>query len=121
MHKEIAEGCLRILIIDDDRQTLGALSRLLRLLSHEVQAAATLAEGLARVDGQQVFMSELQLPDGNASELVNKIRAEGRKAKIFIITAADDGQVSRMVDRSKVDGVFRKPVDIVALLSRLRG
>src|SRR5215218_7605413 len=68
---------LRILVVDDDAQSLSALGRLLRGTGHEVREAPSVAEAfrLALADPPELLLSDLELSDGDGCELLRRLRA----------------------------------------------
>lgn len=67
---------LKILLVEDHRDTAAVMSRLLRGLGHEVTAASSIATSL-EVAGQRDFdlvMSDLGLPDGSGLDLMKQLR-----------------------------------------------
>src|SRR5438093_441262 len=70
---------MKILLVEDDRDTLYYLSLILRLNGHEVITAASLAEARA-VAVQERFhllISDIELPDGSGLELMGELGGGG--------------------------------------------
>ena len=67
---------LRILLVDDSRDALDALAKLLRHEGHEVHAAMTVrdAVNVAEQKRWDLLISDIGLPDGTAMELMNVLR-----------------------------------------------
>ena len=72
------EGRLvRILLVDDNADTLSSLATILRLKGHEVRPASDMATAL-RVASDAEFdllISDIELPDGSGLELIETIRS----------------------------------------------
>ncbi|ATC63139.1 hypothetical protein CMV30_03745 [Nibricoccus aquaticus] len=68
---------LRLLVVEDHVTTLNALLRLLRRDGHQVVAAMSVAEALAAAAENtfDLVISDLGLPDGTGTELMEKLRA----------------------------------------------
>ena len=67
---------LRILLVEDDRPTLGVMTRLLRQRGYEVTTAETLAAAL-EAGGRGEFdlvVSDIGLPDGTGWDLMRRLR-----------------------------------------------
>jgi len=66
---------LRILLVEDHADTREALSELLRLSGHLVEAAASVASALAACEGGHfdLVISDLGLPDGSGLDLMRQI------------------------------------------------
>ncbi|MCX6967621.1 MAG: ATP-binding protein [Verrucomicrobia bacterium] len=67
----------RILLVEDDKDTLSALSKLLRRYGYEVAAAESVKKGreLAAREKFDLLVSDLGLPDGSGLELMREIKA----------------------------------------------
>jgi CheY-like chemotaxis protein len=69
---------LRILVVDDHEDSARALARLLRHEGHVVTTAHSIAGAMALVVGQRgvdLLLSDIDLPDGNGCELLERLRA----------------------------------------------
>jgi len=68
---------LRILLVEDHADTREALSELLRLSGHHVEAAGSVAGALAACEGGRfdLIISDLGLPDGSGLDLMRQILA----------------------------------------------
>jgi PAS domain S-box-containing protein len=68
---------LRILLVEDNHDTLTYLSRLLSLRGHHVHAAATMTSALQVASAAElhVIISDIELPDGSGLELMWTLRA----------------------------------------------
>ena len=70
-------------------------------------SAATAAEGLERLDGQDVVLLDLHLPDLGGPELVRAFRARAPAIPLILHSAADDTPEVEEV-RALVDAVVQK-------------
>ena len=79
----------KILIIDDEKQMLALLSRILELEGYEVYRAATCKAGLRQlqVNTQEVVLRDVCLPDGNGIELIDRMKNISPSAEIILLTA----------------------------------
>ena len=115
----------RILIVDDDADTLANLADILSDEGYEIVTACDGEIALREVSGCDAFgeagqfdlcLLDFKMPGMDGVELLQKIRAEHPKLRAIMITAyaGDDG-----VQRALAAGtykVMRKPVDIDSLL-----
>ena len=69
---------LRLLVVDDHKSTLQAISTILQRDGHHVVAATTIAEALAAAaaDKFDLLISDIGLPDGTGTELMKQLRAK---------------------------------------------
>jgi len=81
----------RILIIDDERPILLTLEALLGRHGYEVETAATAAaaQKQLKVKSPALVLLDLQLPDAEGFEMLDRIKAEHAKTQVIILTAHD--------------------------------
>jgi CheY-like chemotaxis protein len=91
------------------------MTKLLRQAGHVVVEASTVAEGIARLDGQAVALLDLLLPDGSGVEVLKHIRKEHHHTRVAITSAAYDTDEARSL-LGPGDALFPKPLDIEKLL-----
>lgn len=84
--------------------------------------AATAAEGLQQLSGQDVVLLDLHLPDLAGPELVRAFRDAAPSTPLILHSAADDSPQLESV-RALVDAVVPKShiEDLLAVLSRVTG
>lgn len=113
-------GHLRILVIEDNRDSAESLQLLLSILGHEVEIAYDGRSGIAsaRTLRPDVVVSDLGLPGGTDGYAVARaVRAEPSLAKTYLIALSGYGQDEDR-KRSREAGFDRhlvKPVDLAAL------
>ncbi|HYE13406.1 MAG TPA: ATP-binding protein, partial [Pyrinomonadaceae bacterium] len=68
---------LRVLVVDDDAETLALLRTMLAGRGAEVSAASSAGEALAALerDGADVLVSDIGMPGGDGYELIRRVRA----------------------------------------------
>ena len=81
----------RILIIDDERPILLTLEALLGRHGFETETAATAAAGLKALKNKSasLVLLDLQLPDVQGLEILDKIKAEWPEMPVIVLTAHD--------------------------------
>ena len=114
----------RVLVVDDHPAVALALKVFLRRDGRFVvtDSATTAADGLARLDGHDAIVLDLQLPDRGGPDLVRAFRTGAPGAALILHTAADDTPDVEAV-RPLVDAVVPKstPAAVLAALERLTG
>src|SRR4051812_2076677 len=98
----------KVLIVEDDPGVRRALSRLLEAIGFQVSSAGTVGEALAALDGQDVAVIDLHLPDALGTVLLQKIRREQRCIRTAIWTS-DPAGVESGGQHPRADAVFEKP------------
>jgi len=104
----------RVLVVDDDLDTVHSMALLLRGSVHEVQFAINGIAALyvAEKFHPEVVLLDLGLPDGDGVNLARKIRRspELRQARVIAITGKGEAHRSRALDAG-CDEFVVKPLD----------
>ncbi|MFO0877092.1 MAG: ATP-binding protein [Gemmataceae bacterium] len=116
-----ASAPLHVLIIDDDPDTRANLCDILHLDGHTVENAGSVAEVLARRqwEGVSAIILDRRLPDGNAEELLPRLRILAPKAAILIVTGYSDLQGVIAALRQGAADYILKPINPEALRASL--
>lgn len=79
----------KVLVIDDEKQILGLLCRMIGLEGYEVLQAATCQAGLKQMDlhAPEVVLCDVFLPDGSGVELVAELKKRCPLSEIILLTA----------------------------------
>jgi two-component system, OmpR family, response regulator MprA len=113
---------MRVLVIDDDRAVRDALRRAFTLDGYDVHAADGGLEGLQRLDETRpdVIVLDLMMPDMDGIEVCRRVRADGDRTPILMLTARD--AVSDRIDGldAGADDYLVKPFDVGELNARVR-
>jgi CheY-like chemotaxis protein len=108
---------IRILVIEDDTDTQANLCDILELDAHRVETAASIVEALNRAnwaDYSAILLDRL-LPDGNAEELLPRLKELAPDAVILVVTGyADLGGAIAALRLGAADYIL-KPVNADAL------
>ena len=117
---ELSPLTRRVLIVEDHRDTLRAMTRLLTLDGFEVLPAASVAQAIDQLVLQPNFViTDLMLPDGDGIEVLHRARMRDESTLVAICTAAGDELVNAATAAGP-DALFRKPTDIGALRDWLK-
>ncbi len=117
-----SSGQRSALVVEDDMTSLNTLAAILRLNGWTVQTAASCAEAMRVLDGGEPFdavILDLMLPDGSGSDVLERIRREGRPTRVTVTTAASDPAKLDQVKRLNPDGLVMKPINVDRLLKAL--
>jgi DNA-binding NtrC family response regulator len=81
----------RVLIIDDERPVLMTLEALLKRHGYQVETAPTAAQGLKVLKSKSptLVLLDLQLPDADGLEMLDRIKTELPEVQVIILTAHD--------------------------------
>jgi DNA-binding response OmpR family regulator len=112
----------RILVADDERPIVTLVEQRLRRDGFEVTAAATGEAALAALRAQPyaALLLDIGLPDIDGFEVLRRLRAEGFRLPVLVITAHGD-EVDRVVGLELgADDYVVKPFSPRELVARLR-
>ena len=103
---------LRILLVEDNKDTLRSLARILSQRGHEVRTAERLAEAMvAAADGvYDLVLSDIELPDGTGLELMRHIAPNSVRGIAMSGYGSDDDVQQSLA--AGYDEHLTKPVDI---------
>lgn len=104
--------CLRILVVEDHRDTLDALSRLLSHFGHEIFVADRAQNALNIIDSKEfdVVLCDIALPDGSGYDVVAEAKRKG-SVKAVAITGFGTTQDIERGKEAGFDFHLTKPVD----------
>jgi PAS domain S-box-containing protein len=115
---------LRVLVVDDNRDTAIACSLLLKQMGHEVDTAY---DGVAAIERSrtfrpQVIFLDIGLPGMNGYDVARTLRAEGFEDEVIIaISGYGQPDDRRRSHEAGFDHHLVKPIDQAALARALRG
>jgi CheY-like chemotaxis protein len=116
---------LRILVVDDDRDTAESLAVLLRLAGHEPEIAFSGKDALtlATRGGFSVAIIDIAMPGMNGYELAEQLKKLIRPPFIIAVTGYGREEDCRRCREAGMDLHLLKPVDpnsLAILLARLQ-
>jgi len=115
-------GCVRVLIVDDDRSLRDALRRTLTLGGYEAETAEGGQEALTKVAAQSLdaMVLDVGMPDIDGLEVCRRLRASGNRIPVLMLTARDE--VADRIDGldAGADDYLVKPFDVGELKARVR-
>ena len=102
-----------LLLVDDDEPFLRRLERAMQKRGFEVEAALSVAEGVAKATAKPAAYAvvDLRLEDGNGLEVVERLREKRPDAKIVVLTGY--GAIATAVAAVKLGATdyLAKPAD----------
>jgi PAS domain S-box-containing protein len=118
---EADRGPLRILLVEDHKDTLRNLTLALELHGHTVVAAETLASALeaASWKNYDLLISDIQLPDGSGLDLMRRIGQAGALAGIALSGYGSEGDIRDSLEAGFSEHLT-KPVTFQALEAAVR-
>jgi two-component system OmpR family response regulator len=117
----IAVNAMRVLVVEDDKETAKFLQRSLTESGHAVEAAGDGEQGLAlaREHPWDVIIVDRMLPKLDGLSLIEKLRGDGLRTPVLILSAL--GEVDDRVRglRAGGDDYLTKPYAFTELLARV--
>jgi CheY-like chemotaxis protein len=114
-----ANGKLRILVVDDHRDTADSLAWVLHNMGHEARAAYDAASALRAFEelAPAVVFQDVLLPGTGGVEIAREIRkrSAAQGAVLVAMTGADNAAALRASEREAFDHLILKPVGLKEL------
>ena len=111
-----------ILLLEDDAGTATEIALELVANGYDVTPCARIADGFraARDDGVDLLIVDRQLPDGEGLDLIERLRAEGRRTPALVLSALGslDDRVRGL--RAGGDDYLAKPFALIELVARVQ-
>lgn len=113
---------MKLLVVEDDRAISDALKEGLEDESYAVDVAYDGQEGYlsASADEYDVIILDVMMPEMNGYEVCHKLRAEGNKTPILMLTAKDQARDIVAGLDGGADDYLAKPLSFEILLARIR-
>jgi len=116
----------KILIVDDDRFSRGAMEKLLQCHNYETFSCALAEEAMARLKQESfnILITDLHMPGMDGFELIRNARMIQPGLLTVMTTGFSTEDVKCRAKEEKLDGFFSKPVDwdeLHTLLDTLSG
>jgi len=110
----------RVLVVEDDPVALKIMTKLLTVADYDVLSANNLARATNQLVWQPDFvLLDLLLPDGHGTALLSRIRRQDPAPLVAVLCTASDSLLANAI-KFGPDAVFRKPVDLPALLEWIK-
>lgn len=109
---------MRVLLVEDDDRVVDALVPALQRMHLHVRRAGTAAEALQHVDGVDLVLLDMGLPDQDGLALCRQVRRR-LDVPIIAVTARRDEAAVVSALRAGVDDYVTKPYRLAELLARI--
>ena len=113
---------MHILLVEDDDRLAAAVRRIFTAEGHVVDWVADGLEGLTQSEMEQydVFVFDVMLPSLDGFEITRRIRRDGVRTPILLLTARDAVRDRVTGLDAGADDYLVKPFDLDELLARIR-
>lgn len=109
---------MRVLLVEDDDRVVAALVPALQGVHLHVRRAGTAAEALEQLDGVDLVLLDMGLPDQDGLALCRQVR-QRTDVPIIAVTARRDEVAVVSALRAGVDDYVTKPFRLAELLARI--
>ncbi|MFJ9011644.1 response regulator transcription factor [Streptomyces canus] len=109
---------MRVLLVEDDEHVADALTAALRQYGHDIVTAPRAAEALANLDGCELVLLDLGLPDLDGVEVCKRMRS--RSAVPIIVLTARADEIDKVLGlQAGADDYVIKPYSVHELRARM--
>jgi two-component system catabolic regulation response regulator CreB len=110
----------RILVVEDEPAIAESLAYSLRRDGFAVSVAGTLAAAERELDGTDLVVLDLMLPDGSGFDLIGQVRRAGRGTAVIVLSSRD-GEADRVAAlETGADDYVTKPFSPREIVARVR-
>ena len=110
---------MKILLVEDDATIASGIEYSLEQEGYVVSRAATVKEAYERIDGADLYVLDLTLPDGSGYDICKRVRERSEKPVIFLSACDEEVNVVMGLDMG-ADDYITKPFRVRELMSRIR-
>ena len=112
-----------IAVIDDERESLAAISRALRRVGYRVDSYEDSQEAMAQLDRFKQFdlvITDLKMPRVTGMDLLRAVRSVNPEAGVLMVTGHGTVETAVEAMRLGADDYILKPLDLFELRDRVR-
>ncbi len=114
---------LRILLVDDNLDSLSAFAELLKLEGMELTTASSGQQALGAISGGAVFdllISDIGMPDMDGHALLARLRSEAAASELPAIALTGYNVNTNELGGARFDAYLCKPIMLDTLLDHIR-
>jgi len=102
----------RILIVEDDEFSRGAMEKLLQSSGYETRSCANAEEAVMSLNKESfnVLITDLHMPGMEGFELINEAKLIQPKIKTILMTGFVSEEIREKAKKEEFDGLFSKPI-----------
>jgi len=108
----------RVLVIDDDPDTVDLFTAILSDAGYEVVGALTGGDGLMvlEVESPDIILLDLKMPGVHGMDVLRRLRMARPDIPVIIVSGQADAELARATLRRGAVDYIRKPIDLEHLL-----
>jgi DNA-binding response OmpR family regulator len=111
---------IKVLAVEDDPAIVDALSYALRREGMDVEVSRTVREACERLEGKDLVLLDLGLPDGSGFAVLDAVRRTKSAPRVIVLTSRDEEVDCVACLESGADDYVVKPFSPRALVARVR-
>ncbi|RMD48962.1 MAG: response regulator [Ignavibacteria bacterium] len=102
---------INVLLLDDDKNLVNTLSRILKLNDCNVEQALTVSEAITKIESGNfnLLIADYYLTDGTAISILEKIKESGIEINSIIISGMSDHEIKQACIDAGADLFIEKP------------
>ncbi len=107
----------KILIVEDDTETIRLLENIFAVLGFSVETAFNGHEGLEKVSNNNydLILTDINMPIMNGFDMINKINSTNKSNKIIVMSSYTSEKVLKTINNKKIK-VLSKPFNLTELI-----
>jgi len=116
---------VKILIVDDDKQTTSMLSKFFNYKGHQIVVSNDPMKGLRYIQKEKydVILLDINMPVISGINIIQILAAGGnlKNKNIFIFSGVDchESQIKDLLRRDGINGFLKKPIELDELLTTI--
>lgn len=116
---------MKVLIVDDNQDITGLLSRFLKAKGYENVVTNDPKEGLDQIKEKKydVVLLDMAMPDFSGIDIIQTLEREqilkDQKIIIFSATALTSNQIDDLLKKDGIQGCLKKPIQLSELLTAI--
>ena len=116
---------MQVLIVDDNRDITGLLSKFLKAKGIENVVTNDPFDGLERIKEEEfdVILLDISMPEFSGIDIIHALEAErilkNQKIVIFSATAFTTSQINNLLKKDGIHGCLKKPIQLNELLTTI--
>lgn len=110
----------RVLVVEDEPAIAESLGYALKRDGYDVVHAPTLAQALSLLDGVEIVLLDLMLPDGSGFEVIGRARRVKSPPAIIVLSSRDDEADRVAALETGADDYVTKPFSPREVVARVR-
>lgn len=113
----------KVLVVDDSPLTRLVVMRILERAGYSVEGVPNVKRAIEIADSEDFDYAiiDLELPDGNGVELLERIKEKNPNIRVAILTTSDTPESRTAAERAGADAFLSKGEDIDKILSFMKG